>query len=60
MNYIDRMLELSAGDNPRYPRNDIGTAQLFFDLHSDFLRFVKESDCWFVYDGRRWEKDHGG
>jgi putative DNA primase/helicase len=60
MNYIDRMLEVGAGENPRYPRNDIGTAQLFFDLHYDFLRFVKEAECWFVYDGRRWEKDHGG
>jgi putative DNA primase/helicase len=60
MNYIDKMLEVGAGENPRYPRNDIGTAQLFYDLHSDNVRFVKEAEQWFAFDGRRWEKDIGG
>jgi putative DNA primase/helicase len=60
MNYIDKMLELGAGENPRYPHNDIGAAQLIFDLHSDSVRFVKEAENWFAFDGRRWEKDIGG
>ncbi len=60
MDYINKMLEIGAGDSPRYPRNDIGTAQLFYDLHSDKVRFVKEAESWFAYDGRRWAKDIGG
>jgi putative DNA primase/helicase len=60
MDYFNKMLDLGAGNSPRYLRNDIGTAQLFYDLHSDNVRFVKEAENWFTYDGCRWEKDIGG
>jgi putative DNA primase/helicase len=40
--------------------NDIMTATLFHDLHSETMCYVTESKAWYVYDGRRWLKDEGG
>ena len=43
-----------------YALNDIGTAQLFYDLHSESIRYVKEPRAWYVFDGRLWVKDEDG
>jgi len=60
MNYISKILEAGFGVNPLYPQNDIGVARLFFDLHSDIIRYVSEAKSWYAYDKRRWDKDEGG
>jgi hypothetical protein len=35
---------------------DSGIARLFYDLHSDVIRYVVEVKTWFAYDGRQWVK----
>lgn len=61
MDYIHQFKELHIFEgNEQYPRTDIGTAKLFFDLHSHIICCVDESDKWYVYDGRRWTKDERG
>jgi hypothetical protein len=59
MNITDTLITLLAEKNEAYPQNDIGTARLFYDLHSDRIRYVTESKKWFAYDGQRWVKDRG-
>ena len=59
MDYIDKIKAAGFGEAPQYPRNDIGIARLFYDLHSDVLRYVTEAKTWFAYDGRRWVKNNG-
>ena len=41
----------------QYQNNDIGTAQLFYDLHKGFIRYVMEAKTWYIYNGQMWEKD---
>jgi putative DNA primase/helicase len=60
MSYIDKMLEWGVGESPQYPRNDIGTARLFYDLHNEQIRYIIETKSWYVFDGRVWRKDDGG
>jgi putative DNA primase/helicase len=60
MNITDTLITLLAVKNEAYPRNDIGTARLFYDLHSGVIRYVVEAKTWYVYDGKRWLKDEGG
>lgn len=59
MNYVENIKAMGFGENPLYPRNDIGVARLFFDLHSSFIRYVMEPKTWFYYDGRKWLKKSG-
>ena len=61
MDYISLFMARSIYEgNELYPRTDIGTAKLFYDLHGHAIRFVEESNKWYVFDGRRWKKDEGG
>ena len=60
IDYFSKFKELQIETNPIYPRNDIGVARLFFDLHSDAARYVIEAKSWYHFDGRRWKKDEGG
>jgi putative DNA primase/helicase len=60
MNITDTLITLLAEKNEAYPRNDIGTARLFYDLYSGVIRYVVEAKTWYVYDGKRWLKDEGG
>jgi putative DNA primase/helicase len=60
MNITENLITLLAEKNEMYPRNDIGTARLFYDLYSGIIRYVVESKNWYVYDGRVWRKDEGG
>jgi hypothetical protein len=60
MDYFNLFKENHIEDNDDYPRNDIGTARLFYDLHSRDICYVLESKSWYNYDGRRWKKDGGG
>ena len=59
MDYKTLFREKGFGKNPDYPRNDIGIARLFFDLHSGSIRYVVESKKWYVYNRRYWEKNGG-
>ena len=59
MNYLEAIKTAGFGENPAYPQNDIGIARLFYNLHSDNIRYVYESKTWFAYDGRRWIKNNG-
>ena len=54
MDYIALFREKEFGTNPLYPQNDIGIARLFYDLHSNLVRYVIEPKTWFAFDGRRW------
>jgi hypothetical protein len=51
MNYIETIKAAGFGENPTYPHNDIGIAQLFYDLHSGVICFVPECNTWFAYYG---------
>jgi len=57
--YIEKFKELKIEKNQTYPHNDIGTARLFFDLHSNSIRYILEAKTWYVFDGRLWVKDEG-
>ena len=59
MDYISKIKEAGFGESTAYPQNDIGIARLFYDLHSDVLRYVIESKTWFAYDGGRWTQTKG-
>ncbi len=41
----------------RYPRNDIGTSNLFSAVWGSVLVYVPERKGFFVYDGKVWKKD---
>ena len=60
MEYIAIFKDLNINDNPIYPHNDIGIANLFYTLHKRFIRYVLEAKTWYVFDGRRWVKDESG
>jgi putative DNA primase/helicase len=60
MDYINKILESGFGENPLYPQNDIGIAQLFYDLHKGAVLYVSEAKSWYAYDGKRWDRDDGG
>ena len=59
MDYISKIRAAGFGENAAYPQNDIGIARLFYDLHSDVLRYVIEPKTWFAYDGGRWTQTKG-
>ena len=60
MNIIENLTTLLTEKGEAYPRNDIGTARLFYDLYSGAIRYITEAKTWYVYDGKRWAKDEGG
>ena len=60
MDYMTAFNEKRVGDSAAYPRNDIGVAKLFYDLHADIICYVIEAKTWYTYTGRRWIKDEGG
>lgn len=41
----------------KYPRNDIGTSNLFSKIWVSTLVYVAERKSFFVYDGKVWKKD---
>jgi len=53
MDYINKIKGAGFGDSAVYPQNDIGIARLFYDLHSDVLRYIIEPKTWFAYDRGR-------
>lgn len=60
LDYTAIFHEMQIDTNLNYPHNDIGIANLFYDLHSHFVRYVIEAKTWYVFDGLRWMKDDGG
>ena len=60
MDYLSKFRELQIQSNPIYPHNDIGVARLFYELHSDVIRYVIEPKTWYFFNGRLWIKDEGG
>jgi phage/plasmid-associated DNA primase len=60
MDYIEAIKAAGFGVNPAYPRNGIGIAKLFYDLHSGVICYVVESKTWYTYTGKVWKKDEGG
>ena len=57
MDYINLFREKQIESNPDYPCNDIGISKLFHDLHSNIICYVVEPKSWYVFTGKRWEKD---
>lgn len=46
-------------ETERYSRTDMGNANLFADFFGDRARYMKQKNCWYVYDGRVWQPDEG-
>ena len=40
MDITEKMIALLAAKGEAYPRNDIGTARLFYDINSGAIRYV--------------------
>lgn len=61
MNYPQKFKELNLDceNHALYPRNDIGTARLFHDMHKGRIIYVEDAKFWLVYDGRCWRRDEG-
>jgi len=59
MDYQKFFREKDIAANPKYARDDIGTAQLFYDAHSRVICYVIEAKSWFYYNGKFWMKDDG-
>lgn len=60
MNYIcSKFNEIQFEQNSKYPKNEIGLAQLFCDIYQDKICYVVERSQWFYYDDRRWCIDTG-
>ena len=59
MDYFSLFRERYIEASEDYPRNDIGAAKLFYDLHSAVICYVMESKSWYTYTGKRWKKDEG-
>jgi putative DNA primase/helicase len=57
MDYISFFKENNILDNQFYTHDDIGISRLFYDLHSNIIRYVTEMKSWYYYDGQRWVKD---
>jgi putative DNA primase/helicase len=49
--------ELTKIKPETYPRNDIGSSNLFHTLYCDVLRYVPERKSFMMYDGKVWVKD---
>jgi len=66
IDYSEELKTHLAGNSELYPRNDIGIARLFYDIHREQIWsfvtacYVVELKSWYAYDGRRWVKDEGG
>ena len=60
MDYMAIFKEKNIQENEQYPRNDIGVAKLFHDIHSGAVCYVVESKTWYTYTGKVWRKDDGG
>jgi len=60
MDYTTLFRERHIEASDRYPRNDIGIARLFYDLHSATIRYVLEAKTWYMFTGQVWIKDEGG
>ena len=59
MDYVEAIKAAGFGENSAYPQNDIGIARLFYDLHSNLIRYVFEPKTWFAFDGQRWTQTKG-
>ena len=57
MDYAAQFIALNVLSNTTYPHNDIGVSQLFYDLHRQCITYVTEAKSWFVFTGKRWQKD---
>ncbi|MDR1247160.1 MAG: hypothetical protein LBK57_09060 [Clostridiales Family XIII bacterium] len=60
MDYLTLFNEKHIENSDAYPRNDIGIAKLFYDLHSGVICYVVEAKTWYTYTGKVWKKDEGG
>jgi len=60
MDYLSVFRERHIEENDAYPRNDIGVARLFYDIHNEAICYVVESKTWYTYTGKKWLKDEGG
>jgi putative DNA primase/helicase len=40
-----------------FPFTDLGNAERFVHLYGDQLRYCQQNKSWYIWDGRRWERD---
>ena len=48
IDYTAKFREMHIRSDANYPRNDIGIASMFHDLHSGFIRYVIEAKTWYI------------
>jgi putative DNA primase/helicase len=60
MDYLTIFQTMGIAGSSDFPRTDIGVSSLFYCLHQDFIRYVKEPKSWYVWSGKLWVKDEGG
>ncbi|MBR6902140.1 MAG: hypothetical protein IKN30_08815, partial [Synergistaceae bacterium] len=46
--------------SPRYENFQDGNSLLFVDYYMNIIRFVKEQNCWYFFNGKIWERDITG
>lgn len=49
--------QLHIENSKKFPLNDMGIAQLFYEIFKNLVCYVLESKCWCIFDGKRWVKD---
>lgn len=54
---VNEFKSLELGNNPRFPINDIGISGLFHHLYQLQFRYVAETSCYYIYNGKHWKKD---
>jgi hypothetical protein len=40
-----------------FPFTDLGNAERFVHLYGDQVRYCQQNKSWYIWDGRRWERD---
>ncbi len=55
---IIELIEKCLTENPEYyPLNDIGASRLFYKCFQNYVIYVQETKCWYIYKKYYWVKD---
>jgi len=50
--------DFQPNSNPRYESFQDGNSLLFVDIFNPIIRFVKNRNCWYVFNGKTWQADN--
>jgi len=48
---------VSPDAKPAFPFTDLGNAEQFVHLYGDQVRYCHQNKSWYIWNGRRWERD---